>query len=210
MTAFDACCAFRGGYTHGVSLMMDAFSTTRAYASSSGVSIECGCEFCRYDTGVNSCVQFCTDGSVWNQSDIHSGDTIFGECVECGVGTISGTNATFPLSCEYCEPGRFSSKPASIECTLCDKNTFAQSLGSTECLVCPFGKQSQTGQQKCSPCDEMYMGSKHCDFPVLGIGIALGILLIFASIVALALLALEVQCSIDSSKLEDAHLSQPF
>lgn len=189
LTAFDACCDFGGGYRHGENLLMDPYSTTKLFSSINGdISIACGCPNCRYDTLERQCVSFCADGYMWNDStSLDTGTmTLAGQCVECEAGTVSdNTNGSFPLMCKSCEPGRFASRNGSNECTLCDKNMFAESYQSTVCLMCPFGKQAQSGQATCSPCDEMYIGSEHCDLPILGGAITLGVLLIFVILICL-------------------------
>jgi len=74
------------------------------------------------------------------------------ECVDCGIGKMSGTAAS---TCELCEDGKFTKAQGSSECTLCT-DVISKSTGSSnQCYCKPGWYLAESGIE----CEEMMEGA---------------------------------------------------
>ena len=73
MTALSACCAFGGGFSSGVKLLMESASPLRCAVSSSNINnvvCECSDETQRYDVMTSSCISSCLSGERWEDFEL--------------------------------------------------------------------------------------------------------------------------------------------
>jgi len=96
MTALSACCAFDGGFSTGVRLLMESASPLRCATlsniSSDVVFCECSDENQRYDIQTSSCISSCMPGMRWESviSDFYENMiSDVGRCAPCSSGTYS-------------------------------------------------------------------------------------------------------------------------
>ena len=162
MTALSACCAFDGGFSTGVRLLMESASPLRCATlsniSSDVVFCECSDENQRYDIQTSSCISSCNSGERWEYVDSNEYDTItskVGRCVECSVGTFSvGSVNSWIDTCSNCTAGAYTSTDGKSECSQCDSGTYSSSDGMSECDKCVAGTYSEfvKGSSRCLNC----------------------------------------------------------
>jgi len=88
-------------------------------------------------------------------------------CTACEPGEYSDTKSA--ISCILCSSGTYTNEYKSTTCTFCPAGRYSNKEGSSECKMCKDYTTSDEGSDQCSSCTFIYMGSKDCSEPVVGI-----------------------------------------
>ena len=138
-------------------------STPVGYYFNETDSSDLPCPAGRHSTGAASIeeCQLCEDGFIAASpgsgfcsvcsAGTHS-NTNNTECVDCGIGKMSGTAAS---TCELCENGKFTKAQGSSECTLCTDVVRKSTGSSNQCYCKPGWYLAASGDS----CEEMMEGA---------------------------------------------------
>ena len=112
--------------------------------------------------------EYCSPGyeQIFSTGALGNGEEIL-DCAKCAKGSYS--NIKNALHCTSCPDGTYTSADGETECIDCAANFYQPLIGSTTCLECPFGKTSAAASGLCTSCEFVFMLSRHCDIPIMGI-----------------------------------------